>query len=139
MQNCAIKFLCCQHCQYCTFYYKILHIFLQKNRINKNCTKVLFIYCTTFHKVLNSIIDVFIAQSIVLYCTKYWSVLHKVLFIILHNCIVCKCVLVAHFGFCFAHICSDLLHIGYNTAIGCEFFSNFGATCCLLQKSYPKS
>ena len=94
MHDCTINVLCWQHCQHCNLFWQNIAHFLHNYKMNKDCTNVLFIYCTTLRKVLHSIIDVFIAQSIVLYCTKYWSVLHKVLFIILHNCIVCKCDLV---------------------------------------------
>ena len=59
--------------KYCT-------VFLHNNKIEKDCTKVLFMYCTTLHKVLHSIIDVSIAQSIAQFCTKYCS-------FFLHNCI----------------------------------------------------
>ena len=55
IQNCAIKCWCCQHCQYhqvALIFTKYCTVFLHNNKIEKDCTKVLFMYCTTLHKVL---------------------------------------------------------------------------------------
>ena len=95
----------------CTFFHKILHLFVHNNIFKKDCTKVLFIissyiiqhctkFCTVFlllllHKVL------FIAQSKVLFQ-------HKVLFIILYNCNIL--VLSAIF-FCILQVFIWILHI----------------------------
>ena len=63
IQNCAVKFWCCQHCQYCTFFSQnIAHLFCTIIKLHK-----------TLHKVLHRIIDVFIAQSIDQFGTKYCS------------------------------------------------------------------